>query len=66
MKVKVFHPDYNEHREVVMKTVKDGWAAITRGCTTKKDTSVMIRVCHSKSSFLSCMYIHDDFMIESR
>ena len=24
MKVKVFHPDYNEHREVVMKTVKDG------------------------------------------
>ena len=32
MKVKVFHPDYNEHREVVMKTVKDGRAAITRGC----------------------------------
>ena len=31
MKVKGFHPDYNEHREVVMKTVKDGWAAITRG-----------------------------------
>lgn len=31
MKVKVFHPDYNEHREVVMKTVKDGPAAITRG-----------------------------------
>ena len=31
MKVKVFHPDYNEHREVLMKTVKDGWAAITRG-----------------------------------
>ena len=31
MKVKVFHPDYNEHLEVVMKTVKDGWAAITRG-----------------------------------
>ena len=31
MKVKVFHPDYNELREVVMKTVKDGWAAITRG-----------------------------------
>ena len=30
MKVKVFHPDYNEHREVVMKTVTDGWAAITR------------------------------------
>ena len=31
MKVKVFHLDYNEHREVVMKTMKDGWAAITRG-----------------------------------
>ena len=31
VKVKVFHPDYNEHREVVMKTVKDGQAAITRG-----------------------------------
>ena len=31
MKVKVFHPDYNEHREAVMKTVKDGRAAITRG-----------------------------------
>jgi len=31
MKVKVFHPDYNEHREVLMKTVKDGKEAITRG-----------------------------------
>ena len=31
MKVKVFHPDYNEHREVLMKTPKDGRAAITRG-----------------------------------
>jgi hypothetical protein len=31
MKVKVFHRDYNEHREVLMKTVKDGRAAITRG-----------------------------------
>ena len=31
MKVKVFDPDYNEHREVLMKTVKDGRAAITRG-----------------------------------
>ena len=30
MKVKVFHPHYNEHREVVMKTMKDR-AAITRG-----------------------------------
>ena len=29
-------------------------------------TSVMIRVCHSRSHFLSCMYIHDDFMTESR
>ena len=34
--------------------------------TTKKYTSVMIRVCHSRSCFLSCMYIHDDFMTESR
>ena len=32
MKVKVFHPDYNEHQEVIMKTVKDGRAVITRGC----------------------------------
>ena len=31
MKVKVFHLEYNEHGEVVMKTVKDGRAAITRG-----------------------------------
>jgi len=31
MKVKVFHQDYNEHREVIMKTVKNGRAAITRG-----------------------------------
>ena len=36
------------------------------GRTTKKDTSVMIHVCHSRSRFLSCMYIHDDFMTESR
>ena len=33
MKVKVFHPDYNEHREVVMKAVKDGRAIVTRGWT---------------------------------
>ena len=33
---------------------------------TKKYTSVMIRVCHGRSRFLSCMYIHDDFMTESR
>ena len=31
MKVKVFHLDYNEHQEVIMKTMKDGRAAITRG-----------------------------------
>ena len=31
MKVKVFHPDYNEHQEVLMKIVKDGRAAIKRG-----------------------------------
>ena len=34
--------------------------------TTKKYTSVMIRFCHSRSRFLSCMYIHDDSMTESR
>ena len=34
--------------------------------TTKKYSSVMVRVCHSRSCFLSCMYIHDDFMTESR
>ena len=34
--------------------------------TTKKDSSMMIRVCHSRSCFLSCMYIHDNFMTESR
>ena len=28
----------------------------------KKDTSVMIHVCHSRSRFLSCMYIHDKFI----
>ena len=32
----------------------------------KKYTSVMIRVCHSRSRLLSCMYIHDNFMTESR
>ena len=26
----------------------------------------MIRVCHSRSRFLSCMYIHDKFMTEPR
>ena len=31
MKVKVFYPDYNEHRVVPMKTVKDGLVAITSG-----------------------------------
>jgi hypothetical protein len=31
MKVKVCHRDYNEHQEVLMKTVKDGRVAITRG-----------------------------------
>ena len=41
------------------------WAGAT-GSTTKKYTSMMIRVCRSRSHFLSCMYIHDDFMTESR
>jgi hypothetical protein len=30
-KIKVFLPDYNEYLEVIMKTVKDGRSAITRG-----------------------------------
>ena len=34
--------------------------------TTKKYTSVVVRVCHSRSRFLSCMYIHENFMTESR
>ena len=34
--------------------------------TTKKYTSMMIHVCYSRSRFLSCMYIHDKFMTESR
>ena len=37
-----------------------------KAITTKKYTSVTIRVCHSRSCFLSCMYIHDKFMTESR
>ena len=32
----------------------------------KKYTYVMIRVCHSRSRFLSCTYIPDKFMTESR
>ena len=39
---------------------------MTDASTTKKHTSVMIRVCHSRSRLLSCMYIHDDFLTESR
>ena len=35
------------------------------GFTTKKTTSVMIRVFHSRSLFLSCMYIHDKFNQDS-
>ena len=37
-----------------------------RASLQKKYTSVMIRACHSRSRFLSCMYIHDDFMTGSR
>ena len=33
MKVKVFLADYNEHREVFLKAVKDGRAIVTRGWT---------------------------------
>ena len=47
----------------------DGGVGVDRGdddALQKKYTSVMIRVCHSRSRFLSCMYIHDDFITESR
>ena len=50
----------------VFAQVKTYQVPITNPSTTKKYTSVMIRVCHSRSRFLSCMYIHDDFMTESR
>ena len=43
-----------------------GNAIIGRYALQKKYTSVMIRVCHSRSRLLSCMYIHDKFMTESR
>ena len=39
---------------------------VSRVYPTKIYTSVMIRVCHSRSRFLSCMYIHEKFMTESR
>ena len=39
---------------------------VSLDCFEKKYTSVMIRVCHSRSRFMSCMYIHDNFMTESR
>ena len=44
MKVKVFHPDYNEHREVVMKIVKDGrepewgWPRVVRALRMEEGT----------------------------
>ena len=49
-------------------TTEKEFLAVVFACdnTTKKYTSVMIRVCHSRSRFLSCMYIHDKFMTESR
>ena len=55
MKVKVFHLDYNEHREVVMKTVKDGWAAITRGwprvvCALRMEEGTIWAFCFTFSS----------------
>ena len=52
--------------ENMKKSVTCSPATMQHPCTTKKYTSVMIRVCHSRSRFLSCMYIHDKFMTESR
>ena len=55
MKVKVFHPDYNEHREVIMKTVKDGRATIIRGlprvlCALRMEEGIIWAFCFSFSS----------------
>ena len=55
MKVKVFHPDYNEHREVVMKTMKDVRAAITRGwrrvvCALRMEEGTIWAFCFTFSS----------------
>ena len=52
-------------------TTSLGWLPRTHGnivklALQKKYTSVMIHVCHSRLLFLSCMYIHDKFMTESR
>ena len=43
-----------------------GMGRLARLSLQKKYTPVMIRVCHNRSRFLSCMYIHDKFMTESR
>ena len=56
-------PTTSDDRDI-MKVIP--YALAIGSITTKKYTSVMIRVCYSRSLFLSCMYIHDDFMTESR
>ena len=58
--IKIKIKDYECH------ALCDLGASVSTIPTTKKYTSVMIRVCHSRSRFLSCMYIHDKFMTESR
>ena len=66
----VFLPEVNVPHEVIYPQVDKAPLhednAAYQSFYHKKDTSVMIRVCHSRSRFLSCMYIHDDFMTESR
>ena len=54
-----------KHRQMSFEPGEHVYLRVTP-ITTKKYTSVMIRVCHSRSRFLSCMYIHEDFMTESR
>jgi hypothetical protein len=57
-----------KNKEVLMvnKTVSFKKGKSKKNLTTKKNTSVIIRLCHSRSLFLSCLYIHDNFMTESR
>ena len=51
---------------ILFNHVKEKFQVLTCIHYKKKYTSVMIRVYHSTSQFLSCIYIHDKFMTESR
>ena len=65
-KIKIIEEEKMTLELYVADAIDDRKMKIDAVRTTKKYTSVMIRVCHSRSRFLSCMYIHDDFMTESR